>query len=253
MTATTWALQRALLDYLEGTGASRTSGIWEIRGERRSTSRTPVMAWVAMDRAVVPCSATASTARCDAWRAAARAIHARRLRARLRSRRAARSSSATESTRAGREPAADAASWASCPRTTRAWPPRSTRSSASSIVDGLVMRYRSDTDARRPAAGEGAFLALLVLARRRTRVLGARRRRQTLFERLLALRNDVGLLSEEYDPRERRAREFPQALTHTAIITTTTTLSAAEGRAGPAQLRSTISAGNGWDGPYSPS
>jgi GH15 family glucan-1,4-alpha-glucosidase len=64
---------------------------------------------------------------------------------------------------------------------------------------------------------------------------------RAIFERLLALRNDVGLLAEEYDPSSgRMLGNFPQAFSHTAIITTAATLSRADGITRPAQQRSHI-------------
>jgi GH15 family glucan-1,4-alpha-glucosidase len=107
------------------------------------------------------------------------------------------------------------------------------------MVDGFLMRYDSAATEDGLPSGEGAFLACsfwlvdaYILQRRWQ---DARR----LFDRLLALRNDVGLLSEEYDPRlGRLVGNFPQAFTHVALINSAFNLSRfespAEQRAGPA-------------------
>ncbi len=113
---------------------------------------------------------------------------------------------------------------ASCRPTTRASSAPSRRSSASCCVDGFVLRYDTGTVRRRPAAGRGRVPGLQLLAGRRLSCCSAgATRRARLFERLLALRNDVGLLTEEYDPRARRlVGNFPQAFSHIALVNTAT-------------------------------
>ena len=82
---------------------------------------------------------------------------------------------------------------------------------------------------------------MLVLARRRARPCSAAaRERARLFERLLTLRNDVGLLAEEYDPRDgRMLGNFPQALTHVALINTARNLAS---HGGPSEHRGGLKA-----------
>ena len=87
------------------------------------------------------------------------------------------------------------------------------------MADGFVLRYRTERVDDGLPAGEGAFLAcsfwMVSALNMLDRTLDARR----LFERLLKLRNDVGLLAEEYDPRtKRQLGNFPQALSHIALI-----------------------------------
>jgi GH15 family glucan-1,4-alpha-glucosidase len=89
------------------------------------------------------------------------------------------------------------------------------------LVDGLVMRYSSETGVDALPAGEGSFLPCSFWLADCYLLTGRREEGEALFERLLALRNDLGLLSEEYDPRTRRMLgNFPQALTHMAIVNT---------------------------------
>src|SRR4029079_17699623 len=82
-------------------------------------------------------------------------------------------------------------------------------------VDGLVLRYRTGDGLDGLPPGEGLFLPCSFWLADTLALLGRRAEAEALFERLLDLRNDVGLLSEEYDPRQRRALgNMPQALTH---------------------------------------
>ena len=89
------------------------------------------------------------------------------------------------------------------------------------MVDGLVLRYdTSETDDGLPT-GEGAFLACSFWLADNYVLLGRTEDARELFQRLLAIRNDVGLLSEEYDPRARRQLgNFPQAFSHIGLVDT---------------------------------
>jgi GH15 family glucan-1,4-alpha-glucosidase len=94
------------------------------------------------------------------------------------------------------------------------------------VVDGLVLRYSTDMDVDALPAGEGAFLPCSFWLADSYVLTGRRDEAKALFERLLGLRNDVGLLAEEYDPRARRMLgNFPQALTHMALVNTARLLS----------------------------
>jgi GH15 family glucan-1,4-alpha-glucosidase len=89
------------------------------------------------------------------------------------------------------------------------------------VVDGLVRRYSTESGVDALPVGEGCFLPCSFWLADCYLLTGRREEGEALFERLLALRNDVGLLAEEYDPRARRMLgNFPQALTHMAIINT---------------------------------
>src|SRR5262249_38066323 len=104
------------------------------------------------------------------------------------------------------------------------------------VVDGFVMRYLPEhapqIDGLPP--GEGTFLPCSFWLADNLALLGRRDEARALFERLLALRNDVGLYSEQYDVRARRlVGNFPQAFTHFAMINTAQNLSGT----GPAQHR----------------
>jgi GH15 family glucan-1,4-alpha-glucosidase len=100
------------------------------------------------------------------------------------------------------------------------------------MADGLVLRYSTETGVDALPAGEGAFLPCSFWLADCYALTGRRRESEALFERLLALRNDVGLLAEEYDPRSgRMLGNFPQALTHMALVNTARLLSMPEAQA----------------------
>jgi GH15 family glucan-1,4-alpha-glucosidase len=106
------------------------------------------------------------------------------------------------------------------------------------VVDGLVKRYSTETGVDALPAGEGCFLPSSFWLADCYLLTGRREEGEALFERLLALRNDVGLLAEEYDPRARRMLgNFPQALTHMAIVNTARLASIPTHHAKSASLR----------------
>ena len=208
-------------------------GIWEVRGPRRHFTHSKVMAWVALDRAVkdierfglagpptggAPCG-TRSTPRC-----APRATMPR----------ATRSCSPTAATDLD-------ASLLMMPLVGFLPPsdPR-VRGTVEAIErelvrDGFVARYPTAPGIDGLPPGEGAFLACTFWLADNLALLGRRDDARRCFERLLALRTDVGLLSEEYDPESKRlVGNFPQAFSHVALINTAWNLSQSPG---PADIR----------------
>jgi GH15 family glucan-1,4-alpha-glucosidase len=104
------------------------------------------------------------------------------------------------------------------------------------LVDGFVLRYDTEQTTDGLPPGEGAFLACSFWLADAYMLMGRVDDARKLFERLVALRNDVGLLSEEYDPiRRRLVGNFPQAFSHVALINSALNLGAAEK---PAKQRS---------------
>jgi GH15 family glucan-1,4-alpha-glucosidase len=88
-------------------------------------------------------------------------------------------------------------------------------------VDGLVRRYRTRETLDGLPRGEGAFLACTCWLADSLILMGRLKEARELFERVLALRNDVGLLSEQYDPVAKRlVGNFPQAFSHVALVNT---------------------------------
>jgi GH15 family glucan-1,4-alpha-glucosidase len=212
-----WALQQAFLAHLERVWTEPDEGIWELRGGRRHFTYSKVMAWVAFDRAIKSAQQFGLAGPVDRWQEIAATIHA-------------------DVCRRGFDPELGSfvqsyegkeldASLLLLPQVGFLPPddPR-VRGTVRAIerrllVDGLVMRYdTAATDDGLPP-GEGVFLAcsfwLVDAYVLQHRWRDARR----LFDRLLKLRNDVGLLSEEYDPHARRlVGNFPQAFTHVALV-----------------------------------
>jgi GH15 family glucan-1,4-alpha-glucosidase len=111
------------------------------------------------------------------------------------------------------------------------------------LVDGFVRRYDTRKSDDGLPAGEGVFLACSFWLVDAYLMLGRREDAVRLFERLLALRNDLGLLSEEYDPHaSRQVGNFPQAFSHLALVNSASNLAH---HAKPAEQRSESSVENG--------
>ncbi|MBA3395960.1 MAG: glycoside hydrolase family 15 protein [Deltaproteobacteria bacterium] len=232
--ATAWAVQRRMLEFLEGAWQQPDEGIWEVRGPRQHFTHSKIMTWVAFDRAVKTVEASQIDGPVDRWRAIRDAIHADVC---------AKGFDTTQDafTQAYGSSTLDASLLltalvgflpASDPRiggTVRAI-------ERELLQDGLVMRYRSDiTDDGLPP-GEGAFLACSFWLADNYALLGRRDDALALFEHLLSLRNDVGLLAEEYDPVARRLLgNFPQAFSHVGLVNTACNLTPQQ--VGPADER----------------
>ena len=194
--------------------ASPTKGSGRCAAARRHFTHSKMMAWVAFDRAVKAVERFGLEGRVDRWRAIRDEIH-REVCARGLRRRAQRLRPVLRLDRARRQPAHDAAGRLSAgDRPARLGHRRGDRARADR--DGLRASLSTAPRSRRPAAGRGRVSALQLLAGGQpTSARAATTRRDELFERLLALRNDVGLLSEEYDPHARRmVGNFPQAFSH---------------------------------------
>jgi GH15 family glucan-1,4-alpha-glucosidase len=110
------------------------------------------------------------------------------------------------------------------------------------LVDGFLLRYRTDEAPDGLPAGEGAFLACSFWLADAYVLMGRTQDAKALFLRLLALRNDVGLLAEQYDVRARRqVGNFPQAFSHVALVNTAHNLTRG---AKPVKQRASQTSGN---------
>jgi GH15 family glucan-1,4-alpha-glucosidase len=213
-----WSLLRQLLSWLEDGWRLEDSGIWEVRGPARHFTHSKVMSWVAFDRAVRLHTEFGRDGPVERWTALRDEIHAEVLSRGWDDGRQAfvRSYGSQELDASvlviplvGFLPATD-------PRvvsTVEAIRQELTR-------DGLVRRYVTDEDGDVDGLpeGEGVFLACSFWLVEVLALQGRRDEARELFERLLTLRNDVGLLAEEYDPRSgRQLGNFPQAFTHLAL------------------------------------
>jgi GH15 family glucan-1,4-alpha-glucosidase len=214
-----WELQQKLLEHLETIWQEADHGIWEVRGGKRQFTNSKVMAWVAFDRAVKSVEQFRMDGPVDRWRAARSAIH-------------------NEVCRYGFDAKIGAfvqsygstqidASALLIPLVGFLDPTdRRVRSTVEVVkkdlvVDGLVRRYHTDTAIDGLPPGEGVFLPCSFWLADNLILLGRRDEAKQLFERLLSLRTDLGLLSEEYDIHSNRLfGNFPQALSHIALINT---------------------------------
>jgi GH15 family glucan-1,4-alpha-glucosidase len=222
----TWAVVRQLLEFLEKNWNEPDEGIWEVRGPRRHFVHSKMMAWVAFDRAIqVAELAVASPGAHQRWRQVRDQIHA-------------------EICEQGYD--ADRGTFTQYYGSTELdasvllmidvgfLPPDDPRviSTVRTIQrelvrDGLVLRYTQPTaaatggqaDVDGLTGGEGAFLACSFWLVNALHLIDEYEDAVALFERLLALRNDLGLLSEEYDPRYgRQVGNTPQAFSHVPLI-----------------------------------
>ena len=219
-----WHIQVALLNFLEANWRQPDEGIWEIRGPRRHFVHSKVMAWVAFDRAVKDAEIYGLAGPVARWRQVREAIHAQVCAQGY----DARCNSFVQS-----YGSADLdASLLLIPQVGFLPPddPR-VRGTVEAIernlvVDGLALRYSTATAMDGLPPGEGTFLPCSFWLADALVLIGRREDGAALFERLLALSNDLGLLSEEYDARERcMLGNFPQALTHMALINSARLLS----------------------------
>ena len=213
------AIGPAFLGHLETVWREPDEGIWEVRGPRQHFTHSKVMAWVAFDRAVKAVEQFGYAGPVEHWRAVRDAIHADVCRngfdSELGSFVQAYGSKALDASllllpMVGFLPPSD-------PRivgTVRAIEKRL-------LVDGLVFRYDTGETEDGLPPGEGAFLACSFWFVDNLILQGRVAEAHAMFERLLALRNDVGLLAEEYDPRaQRQMGNFPQAFSHVALVNT---------------------------------
>jgi GH15 family glucan-1,4-alpha-glucosidase len=214
-----WDIQRALISHLAKIWDQPDESIWEVRGGARHFTFSKAMAWVAMDRAIRGAEQFALPARLDEWRALRQRIHDS----------VCRDGYNEQKQSFVQYYGGDSldASLLLLPMV-GFLPPNDPRikGTVAAIqreltIDGLVMRYRTHEGVDGLPAGEGVFLACSFWLADNLILQGRRHEARALFERLLGLCNDVGLLAEEYDPREKRhLGNFPQAFSHLALINT---------------------------------
>jgi GH15 family glucan-1,4-alpha-glucosidase len=222
-----WDFERALLSHLEKIWSSPDEGIWEVRGGRQHFTYSKVMAWVAFDRAIKDAEAFGLEAPVDRWRKLRADIHAEVCEKAFNPRVGAfvqaygsehLDASALLIPVVGFLRPEDAR--VRC--TVEAIERRLVR-------NGVVLRYDTAVTEDGLPPGEGAFLACSFWLADAYVLLGRDEDARRLFERLLSLRNDLGLLSEEYDPAAKRLLgNFPQAFSHIALVNTAHNLERAE-------------------------
>jgi GH15 family glucan-1,4-alpha-glucosidase len=212
-----WAFQRAVLEHLEEVWSHPDQGMWEIRGGPRHFTYSKIMAWVALDRGIRAFEELGLEGPVDRWRDVRNRIHA-------------------EVCACGFDQDMGSfvqsygskeldASLLLLP-TTGFLPPSDPRVQGTIaaverdlFVDGFVLRYNTHTSEDGLPPGEGAFLACSFWLADAMLLCGRVGEARRLFERLLGLKNDVGLLSEEYDTKASRlVGNFPQAFSHIALV-----------------------------------
>jgi GH15 family glucan-1,4-alpha-glucosidase len=215
-----WHLMVQLIKFLESNWQKPDEGIWEVRGGRKHFTYSKMMVWVAFDRAIrlVKELGCPGDEHCERWQEIRDQVHAEVCERGYNTDRKAFTqfygSDALDASLllmpvAGFLPATD----------------ERVRSTIEAIErelmqDGFVLRYRPEEENVDGLPGrEGVFLPCSFWLAYCWHLIGRKKEARELFERLLNLRNDLGLLSEEYDPREKRQLgNFPQAFSHVALI-----------------------------------
>jgi GH15 family glucan-1,4-alpha-glucosidase len=220
-TGPAWDLQGHLMDFLESNWRQPDEGIWEVRGPRRHFTHSKVMAWVAVDRAVKEVEFHGQHGPLDRWRALRRELHEEVVRHGYDAERGSfvqyygsrqLDASLLMIPLVGFLPATDPRMLGTVAAVEREL-----------MQDGFVLRYHPEAAEAVDGlpAGEGAFLACSFWLADNLTLTGRHDEARDLFERLLGLRNDVGLLAEEYDAKSGRlVGNFPQALSHVTLVNT---------------------------------
>jgi GH15 family glucan-1,4-alpha-glucosidase len=214
-----WDLQRALLEHLEKVWVEPDAGLWEMRGPPQRFTYSKVMAWVAFDRAVKMVETFGVSGPVERWRQVRDAIHADVCRNGFNAKRQAfvqhygseeLDASLLLIPITGFLPAEDPRVVGTLEAIRR-----------DLTVDGLVRRYRNREAVDALPPGEGVFVACSFWLADNLCLQGRWDEAHEIFERLLGLTNDVGLLAEEYDPAARRLLgNFPQAFSHVGLVNT---------------------------------
>ena len=210
-----WRLRMALADEVAQCWREPDNGIWEARGGARMFTLSRAMIWAALDRTIRFAEREGREAPLDRWRAARAAVHAETCRRGFRPERGA----------FVRDFDSDKldASLLLLPQI-GFLPPDDPRIIATVeaigkelSVDGFIRRHKREEDFE--GASRSAFVACGFWFADALAMIGRRAEAEAMFERQMAIRNDLGLLAEQYDPDERRLMgNFPQALSHLALV-----------------------------------
>jgi len=226
-----WSLQRALLDFLEGHWDDPDNSLWEVRGDRRQFVHSKVMAWAGLDRGVQAVERFGLDGPVDRWRELRQEVH-------------------DDVCRHGYD--ADRGTFTQYYGSTGLdaallllprvgfLPPDDPRilGTVDAVQrelgqDGLLLRYSTDADGGVDGLSghENPFLACSFWLADALSLIGRQRQARELFERLLGLRSDLGLLSEEYDTSAgRQVGNTPQAFSHVGLVNTACQLAGGDRR-----------------------
>lgn len=212
-----WEVERALLDHLDQAWREPDEGIWEVRGPRRHFTHSKVMSWVAFDRAVKAVERSGYDGPVDSWKATRRDIKKEIL---------------------GQAFDADLGSFVQSygskqldasslliplvgflPATDERMTGTVAAIEGGLMRDGFVYRYQPEHGVDGLEGDEGSFLACTFWYIDNLALAGRKAEAEEAFERVLAIRNDVGLLAEQYDPvAKRQLGNFPQAFSHVGLV-----------------------------------
>jgi GH15 family glucan-1,4-alpha-glucosidase len=219
-----WDVQRALMSFVSKHWCDPDDGIWEVRGPRRHFTHSRVMAWVAFDRAVRAVEVHRLAGPVEEWRDARDAVRAEVLAEGWNEKRQAFTqyygsdeldASVLMIPLVGFLPADDPRVVATVEAVQREL-----------MVDGFVLRYQNRSGVDGLEGTEGAFLPCTFWLADCLALMNRTDESRAIFERLLGLTNDLGLISEEYDAgAQRLVGNFPQAFTHVGLINTARGLS----------------------------
>jgi len=220
MTEPDWRLMVAIMKFLESHWQEPDEGIWEVRGGRQQFTHSKMMAWLAFDRAVklVENCGCAAQGHVDRWQKIRDQIHAevceRGYNPKKKAFTQVYGSDALDASLLTM-PLADF-----LPATDERVRGTIEAIERELMQDGFVLRYRPQEMGVDGLPGdEGVFLPCSFWLADCWHLLGRKKEARELFERLLDVRNDLGLLSEEYDPRaKRQLGNFPQAFSHVALV-----------------------------------
>ncbi len=222
-----WRVQLSLVDHLERHWRDPGAGIWEQRSVPRRYVHSTVMAWVAIDRTIKAVEQHGLDLPTGKWKKLRHAIRNEICSAGFSTRRNAfvqyfggeeLDAASLLIPLVGFLPVCDPRVVATVETIRREL-----------MSDGFVLRYIAHEKTDGLPAGEGAVLACSFWLADNLALMGRREAARELFERVLAVRNDVGLLAEEYDPAGRRQLgNFPQAFSHVGVINTARNLAGAE-------------------------
>ena len=231
-----WSLQRELVDYLSKIWSEPDEGIWEIRGPRRHFVHSKVMAWVAFDRAVKAVEEHGLDGPVERWREIRDQIHERVCREGFDAERGSfvQSFGSKEVDASllmialvGFLPADDERVVGTVRTIER-----------DLLLGGFVSRYRPREALDGQPGAEGVFLPCSFWLVDNYLLQDRGDEARALFERLLAVCNDVGLLSEEYDPKaKRQLGNFPQAFSHVSLVNSARNLAEYEARRNKACIK----------------
>ena len=222
-------LRNEIMRFLERNWGERDDGIWEIRGPRQHYTHSKVMAWVAFDRAARHAEEEGEDGDAEHWRAIADTIHAEVCEKGYDAKRR------TFVQHYGTD-ALDASLlllpiYGFLPADDERMVGTVKAVEEDLVHDGFVHRYQTEDGADGLEGGEGTFIICSYWLARVYAKQGRVHDARAIFERLLEVRNDVGLMAEEYDPKtKRQLGNFPQAFSHVGLINTAAEILRAEGK-----------------------